>query len=119
MTTVYVYRGCSTCMKALKWLAANGVEFTEKAIRETPPKQAELKRALVEYADGNIKKLCNTSGQDYRASGMKDRIAEMSDAAVIKELAANGNMCKRPLLLAENGCLVGFKEPEWQAFFNQ
>ena len=61
--TIYVYRKCSTCVKALKWLDAQGIAYIEKAIRETPPTETELNRALTSYADGNIKKLCNVSGQ--------------------------------------------------------
>ena len=33
MMKVFVYRKCSTCMKALKWLEAHNVEFEERAIK--------------------------------------------------------------------------------------
>lgn len=41
---VFVYRKCSTCMKALKWLEAHNVEFEERAIKEENPTYEELKR---------------------------------------------------------------------------
>ena len=40
---VLVYRKCSTCQKALKWLEENQVEFTERAIVEENPTFEELK----------------------------------------------------------------------------
>ena len=40
---VLVYRKCSTCQKALKWLEANHVEFEERPIVEENPTYEELK----------------------------------------------------------------------------
>jgi arsenate reductase len=70
--TVYTYSNCSTCRDAVKWLRARGVAFVEKPIRETPPSVAELQRMLA-YQDGNLRRLFNTSGQDYRALGLADK----------------------------------------------
>ena len=41
---VLVYRKCSTCQKALKWLEENKIEFTERAIVEENPTYEELKK---------------------------------------------------------------------------
>lgn len=35
--TVYQYPNCSTCKKALKWLATTGVAFTSIDITKAPP----------------------------------------------------------------------------------
>ena len=40
---VLVYRKCSTCMKALKWLEEHNVEFEERPIVEQNPSYEELK----------------------------------------------------------------------------
>ena len=40
---VLVYRKCSTCQKALKWLDAHGISFEERAIVEEHPTYEELK----------------------------------------------------------------------------
>ena len=40
---VLVYRKCSTCLKALKWLEENQVEFEERPIVEENPTYEELK----------------------------------------------------------------------------
>lgn len=119
MTLFYAYKGCSTCTKARKWLDEQGITYEERAIRETPPSLKELRRGLHEAADGQVRRLCNTSGQAYRASGLKDRINAMSDDALLKELAADGNLIKRPFLVSDDGCLVGFKPDTWASFFGR
>ena len=41
---VLVYRKCSTCLKALKWLEENHVDFVERPIVEEHPTYEELKQ---------------------------------------------------------------------------
>ncbi|RYD17649.1 MAG: arsenate reductase family protein, partial [Verrucomicrobiaceae bacterium] len=85
-----------------------------KAIRETPPSVAELKTVLA-ATGGDIRKLFNTSGVDYRELGMKDKLPAMSEAEALKLLATNGNLVKRPFALGDGKALVGFKESDWAA----
>ena len=40
---VLVYRKCSTCMKALKWLNEHNISYEERAIKEENPTYEELK----------------------------------------------------------------------------
>ena len=39
----------------------------------------------------------------------------MSESEILKLLATDGMLVKRPLLVGEDFVLVGFKEAEWQA----
>ena len=110
---VYEYKGCGTCRKALQFLKANNVEFTAVPIREQPPTLAELKQMLKLYG-GDLRKLFNTSGLDYKALKMKDKLPKLSADEVIQLLAGNGNLVKRPFVLTAKGGLVGFKEEEWK-----
>ncbi|MBI4324396.1 MAG: arsenate reductase family protein, partial [Chloroflexi bacterium] len=52
---VYQYSNCGTCRKALKFLAAMGIDFIAVPIRETPPSKAELEMMLKRYG-GQIRK---------------------------------------------------------------
>ena len=108
---MYEYAKCSTCRKAQKYLDANGVDYTLAPIRETPPTKAELKRMLT--ITGDIKKLFNTSGLDYRALGIKDKLSGMSEAQALDLLASNGNLIKRPFMLSSENGAVGFDPKEW------
>lgn len=113
MLTVYVYQKCSTCRDALKWLDQNGIAHEVKAIRDTPPSPAELATAH-QLLGGDIRKIFNTSGMDYRALGMKDQLPAMSDDQAFTLLSKNGNLVKRPFLIGDGKALVGFKEALWK-----
>jgi len=116
MLKIYTYQGCSTCKNAVKWLKANDVPFDEKPIRETPPSVAELKEML-KAKGGDLRSLCNTSGQDYRELGLKDKLPTMSQDEVLTLLSERGNLVKRPFAFnkAKGIYMVGFKEAEWTA----
>ena len=110
---VYTYKNCGTCRNAVKFLNARGVKFAEVPIREQAPTIRELQRMLAHY-DGEIRKLFNTSGQDYRALGLGPKLDVMGEDEALGLLAANGNLVKRPFVVAKEGGLVGFKPEEWE-----
>lgn len=105
------YSGCSTCKKALKWLASKGVEADVRAIVEEPPTKAELDKWIV-LSGKPVQKWLNTSGLSYRALG-KAKLDAASETEVKKLLAADGKLVKRPVLVMGDTVLVGFKEDEW------
>ena len=113
MPTVYTYAKCSTCRNALKWLDKGGIQHQVKAIRETPPTSAELKSAL-KLMGGDLRKLFNTSGHDYRELGLKDRLPTLTENEAITLLSENGNLVKRPFLIGNSIALTGFKPEIWQ-----
>jgi len=113
MLTAYCYQKCSTCRDALKWLDENGIPYQVKAIRETPPSKAELETAVA-AAGGDIRKIFNTSGMDYREMGLKDKLPAMSADQSFALMAKNGNLVKRPFLIGDGKVLVGFKKEAWQ-----
>jgi arsenate reductase len=111
---LYTYQGCSTCKSAVKWLRAHNISFTEIPIRETPPSLGELTAMLAAHAD-QLRLLFNTSGMDYRALGLKDKLPSMSTTDALKLLSENGNLVKRPFAIdaKKDLGLVGFKEDAW------
>ena len=113
MPTVYCYQKCSTCRDALKWLEHHGIAHQVRAIRQTPPSVAELRSAL-DALGGEVRKLFNTSGIDYRAQGLKDRLPAMTVAEALELLSNNGNLVKRPFLIDGATALVGFNPDLWQ-----
>jgi arsenate reductase len=113
---LYQYPKCSTCRKASKFLAENGVEFASIDITEHPPQKVELKAMLASY-DGDIRKLFNTSGVQYRELNMKEKLPTMSENQAIDLLADNGKLIKRPFLLnTDRRGIVGFKQTDWENF---
>jgi arsenate reductase len=117
MITVYQYPACGTCKKAIKWLAAQGVEFNLVHIVDSPPSKTLLARILKETGLP-IGKLFNTSGQVYRSGGYKEKLKTLSQAEALAELAAHGKLIKRPLVVGDGVHLVGFKEAEYEEAFS-
>ena len=109
---VLVYRKCSTCQKALKWLEENGVAFEERPIVEENPTYEELK-AWYAKSGLSLKKFFNTSGLLYKELGLKDKLAQMSEDEQLQLLSTNGMLVKRPLVVGKDYVLTGFKEKEW------
>ena len=112
---VYAYEKCDTCRKALKFLAAKKVAHEVIPIRQQPPTIAEL-RAMLAHVGGDLRKLFNTSGQDYRALDLKSRLPNLSEDEALALLAGNGNLIKRPFALTPKSGVVGFREVEWEQF---
>ena len=114
--TAYLHPKCSTCEEARRWLAARGVAFAEKDIRETPPSVAEL-RAMLKAQGGQRKKLLNTSGLEYRKQRLAAKLPALGDDEALALLATNGMFIKRPFLIGPGVGLVGFKPEAWAAAF--
>jgi arsenate reductase (glutaredoxin) len=111
---IYTYAKCSTCRLATQWLRRHGLVFEERPIRETPPAMTELRAMLAAQGD-EMRRLFNTSGRDYRALGLGDKLASTSEADAFALLRGNGNLVKRPFLLGPRAALVGFNEKTWAA----
>ena len=107
------YPKCSTCGKARAWLESNGFDFTERDIKSDNPTAEEL-RAWHEKSGLPWKRFFNTSGQQYRALALKDRLPQMSMDEQYALLATDGMLVKRPMLIGEDFVLVGFRESEWE-----
>ncbi len=114
MHKFYEYKNCSTCKKAKEYLKKRKVDFSIVPIRENPPSLKELEKML-DFHNGNIKKLLNTSSKDYREKNLKEKISQFSTKEILHLLQENGNLIKRPFFLLDKGQdgLVGFKEAEW------
>ncbi|SFW55747.1 arsenate reductase family protein [Selenomonas ruminantium] len=93
------YPRCTTCKKAEKWLAEQGIAVTVRDIKEDNPTEKEL-RQWHEKSGLPLKRFFNTSGLKYKELGLKDKLPSMSED-------------EQYALLATDGMLVGFKEKEW------
>lgn len=113
MFTFICYEKCSTCRKAEKWLQDKGICYEKRPIKEENPTEEEL-RTWREKSGLPLKRFFNTSGQLYRSLNLKERLPDMSEEEQLQLLASDGMLVKRPILLAGDKVLVGFKEAEWE-----
>jgi arsenate reductase (glutaredoxin) len=112
---VLSYSGCSTCKKALRWLADHGIEVDVRPIVTEPPSASELK-AWIPRSGKPVRKWLNTSGQSYRAMD-KERVAAAADAEIARWLSRDGKLVKRPVVVTSKSVLVGFDPEAYDAVF--
>ena len=115
---VVCYPKCSTCKKALVYLENLGIEYDYRDIKEENPSYEELK-TWYEKSGLEIKRFFNTSGLLYKSMELKDKLPAMSDEEKLQLLATDGMLVKRPIAIAEDFVLVGFKEKEWDEKFKK
>ncbi len=106
------YPKCSTCKKAKKWLDENGVEYTDRHIKDDNPSYDELKQ-WYERSGLPLKRFFNTSGMLYKSMNLKDKLSDMSEEEQLRLLAQDGMLVKRPIIVSDKGILTGFKEAQW------
>lgn len=108
------YPRCGTCKKAVKWLEDNDIEYTYRDIKLDNPSEEELRKWHA-ISGLPLKRFFNTSGLLYKEMKLKDKLPEMSEDEMFSLLASDGLLVKRPIAVADDKVLVGFKEAEWEA----
>ena len=107
------YPKCTTCRKAKAWLEEQNISFTLRDIKEENPTEEEL-QSWWQRSRLPLRKFFNTSGLQYKALGLKDKLPTMTEAEQIALLSTDGMLVKRPLLVGEDFVLVGFRPVEWE-----
>ena len=108
------YPKCTTCQKARAWLDEHHITYNFRDSKLENPTYDEL-TAWHERSGLPLKRFFNTSGLLYKSMGLKDKLPQMSEDEMLKLLAADGMLVKRPLLVGNDFVLVGFKEAEWES----
>ena len=109
----FCYPKCSTCQKAKAWLDQRGISYDLRDIKLNNPTAEEL-TAWYQKSGLPLKKFFNTSGLQYKALGLKDKLPEMSEADQLALLATDGMLVKRPILVGEDFVRTGFRQAEWE-----
>ena len=115
MITVLCYKNCSTCKRALKYLDDKNIDYTYREIKEEKPSYDELKSWYMR-SGLELKRFYNTSGALYKERHLKEKFKEMSEDEILRYLATDGMLVKRPILISDDKILVGFKPHEWEKY---
>ena len=107
------YPKCTTCVKARKWLEENKIPFEERNIKENNPTYEELSE-LYKKSGLPLRRFFNTSGILYREMDLKNKLDSMSEEEMLRLLATDGMLVKRPIAADGDTVLVGFKETDWE-----
>ena len=115
---VLCYKKCSTCQKALKWLDEQKIAYETREIKEKNPTKEELE-GWYRKSGLALKRFFNTSGNLYKELSLKDKLPQMTEDEQLALLATDGMLVKRPLVVAGDVVLTGFKEGEWKEKLSQ
>ena len=118
MVKFICYPKCTTCQKARKWLDDNQIEFELRDIKLDNPTLDELTE-WYKKSGLPLKKFFNTSGLLYKSLDLKNKLSTMSEDEMLKLLASDGMLVKRPLLVGEDFVFVGFKEANWSTVISK
>lgn len=110
------YPKCTTCQKAQKWLDDNNIEYELRDIKLNNPTYEELSE-WHKKSGLPLKKFFNTSGLLYKSLELKTKLPTMTEDEMLKLLATDGMLVKRPILVGTGFVLVGFKEADWEKIF--
>ena len=116
MNQFICYSKCSTCQKAKKFLLERNIIFQEIEIKENPPKVEDL-RQYIKLSGKSLKNFFNTSGLIYKEMNLKDKLDSMTEDEQLNLLSSNGMLIKRPIFVANDFVLIGFKEKEYLEYF--
>ena len=112
------YPKCTTCQKAKKWLDDNKIEYELRDIKLDNPTLQELTE-WYKKSGLPLKKFFNTSGLLYKSLDLKNKLPTMTEDEMLKLLATDGMLVKRPIIIGADFVLVGFKENEWSIALNK
>lgn len=110
------YPKCTTCQKAKNWLDDNSIEYELRDIKLNNPTYEDLSE-WHKKSGLPLKKFFNTSGLLYKSMELKAKLPTMTEDEMLKLLATDGMLVKRPILVGTDFVLVGFKEADWEKIF--
>ncbi len=106
------YPKCTTCQKARAYLDAKGVPYEFRDIKLENPTADEL-RQWWQASGMPLRKFFNTSGLQYKALNLKDKLPTMTEEEQLALLATDGMLVKRPILVGDGFVVTGFRQAEW------
>ena len=111
MLTFVCYPKCTTCQRAQKWLDDHNISYELRDIKSNKPTLEELTNWYTQ-SGLPLRKFFNTSGLLYKSLALKDKLPNMTEDEMLRLLATDGMLVKRPLLVSDKFILVGFKESD-------
>lgn len=114
MITIYGIKNCDTMKKAMKWLDAQGVEYTFHDFKKAGLDEGLMKTWLQQV---QWDELINRRGTSWRK--LPEELREhMDQASAIQAAVENPSLIKRPVLELKDQLVIGFKAEHYQEIFS-
>jgi arsenate reductase (glutaredoxin) len=105
---VYGLKKCSTCQKALTWMADQHIVVAFVDHQETPPSRADV--AKWSKALGGWEKMINRAGYTWRGLDASET-ADLDEARAVALAVKSPSLIRRPLIEYADGTVsVGFSD---------
>lgn len=114
MATLYGIKNCDTVKKARKWLDKKAIDYQFHDFREDG-----LEKKLVQGWVNSLgwEGLINKRSTTWKGLDAKTK-ATLDDHSIIDTVLQQPTLIKRPVLIAEDQLLIGFKETDYNAVFS-
>lgn len=111
--TLYGLRRCSTCVKARKWLDANGVEHDFVDYRDDPIADDVLAAWAAQHGWAT---LINKASTSWRGLSDEQKTAG-TDEQWLALVAEHPTLVKRPVLVKDQSVMFGFSDAKYAELF--
>jgi Spx/MgsR family transcriptional regulator len=114
MTTLYGISNCDTVRKARKWLEQNNIDYRFHDFRKDGLAETQLLKLEQQLGWETLLNKRSTSWRQLDKSQQE----KVDKEAVLALMIEKPALIKRPVLEHANGMMAGFKEAQYQQFFN-
>jgi arsenate reductase len=104
--TAYIHKGCKTCKRATDYMEAQGIAFEPVELFDATPTEEEL-RSLLRRLSLTAREFLRPRDRMYKELGLKNR--EIPDEELIRLMAENPGLIKRPILVRGQEAVLGIK----------
>lgn len=113
MITLFLSPSCTSCRKARAWLQKHEVEFQEHNIITSPLTPQEL-MDILSFTENGTEDIISTRSKVFQKLDVD--VEDLSISALIKLIAENPSLLRRPIILDKKRMQIGFNEDEIRAF---
>jgi arsenate reductase len=116
MLTLYGIPNCNTVKKARTWLEGNNVEYEFHNYKKDGISKEKIENWMTQQP---WEKLVNRAGMTYRKLSDEEKAAIIDNESATELMMEKTSVIKRPIVEKEGEIIAsGFKEDEYQEFFN-
>ena len=109
MPTLYGIKACDTMKKAFTWLDQNGIEYQFHDYKKAGAPDKALAAWINDFGWDTI---INRRGTTWRKLP-EERRETMDAEDALRVAIENPSIIKRPILVHEQGVLIGFEPEKW------
>lgn len=113
MVTLFLSPSCTSCRKARAWLINHKVEFQEYNIITSPLSKEDLLNIL-SFTENGTEDIISIRSKVFQKLDVD--VDDLSISALIKLIAENPSLLRRPIIMDKKRMQIGFNEDEIRAF---